>query len=232
MPLRKSVGNMYDWTTHVHSHLAGQCVHKCLYCYVQRGRAGKSKKYKGKIRFLEEELKVNYGSDRIIFIEYMSDLFATKIPEEFIKKILAHCCRYPDNQYVFQTKNPFRALIYKYALPPDVLIGTTIETNRNINSISKAPFPSVRYLGIKQFTQDGYNTFVTIEPILDFDVEELSQWIIEIYPNFVNIGADSKHSNLQEPSREKILKLVDRLKEHNITIKKKSNLDRLLEGGE
>jgi hypothetical protein len=27
--LKKSVGNMYEWVTHVHAHLGGKCGHEC-----------------------------------------------------------------------------------------------------------------------------------------------------------------------------------------------------------
>lgn len=228
MPLKKSHGNMYDWVTHMHSHLGGECLHKCQYCYVQRNRFGVSPRYKGKIRLIEEELTVNYGSGKIIFIEHMNDLFAADIPHEWKKEILAHCYRYSDNQYVFQTKNPLGALLYQYRFPPDILIGTTIETNRDINSISQAPCPEFRYMGIKQWTKNGFKTFVTIEPIMDFDLDVLVRWITEIYPVFVNIGADSKNCNLPEPSAEKIKELIHRLQINGITIKKKINLTRLL----
>ena len=76
MPLVKSKGNMYDWVTHMHTHLGGQCPHKCSYCYVQRNRFGVNPKYQGDLRIISQELNVNYGSDKILFIEHMNDMFA------------------------------------------------------------------------------------------------------------------------------------------------------------
>ena len=29
MAITKAVGNMYDWVTHMHTHLAGRCSHEC-----------------------------------------------------------------------------------------------------------------------------------------------------------------------------------------------------------
>ena len=68
---------------------------------------------------------------------------------------------------------------------------------------------------------------VTIEPIMDFDMEAMIQLIKMCDPQKVNIGADSKRNNLPEPSKEKLLELIDRLKEFT-TIDKKTNLQRLL----
>jgi hypothetical protein len=69
--------------------------------------------------------------------------------------------------------------------------------------------------------------FVTIEPIMDFDVDILTQWVDDIKPEFVNIGADSKNHNLPEPSWDKVDELIGNLKTLGIEIREKSNLDRL-----
>jgi len=102
--------------------------------------------------------------------------------------------------------------------------------NRLVSCLSYAPEPHERYLAMKVFKQCKWDIFVTIEPIMDFDIDILSKWIIDLKPNFVNIGADSKRCNLPEPSREKILEFIDRLEANAINIKKKYNLDRLLKG--
>ena len=228
MSLKKSHGNMYDWVTHMHSHIAGKCSHECSYCYVQKNRFGVSPRYQGEARLVAEEFSVKYGKDKIIFIEHMNDMFAEDVKDEWIKKILFHCCDWQDNQYVFQTKNPLRALEFEGKFPEKHIIGTTIETNRSLGELSKAPNPHTRYTGIYTLMAKGSKTFITIEPILDFDVEVLSRWIIDANPDFINIGADSKRTNLPEPSPEKIKELIKNLQEAKINIKKKINLGRLL----
>lgn len=225
MSLVKSQGNMYDWVTHMHTHLGGECSHKCSYCYVQRGRAQVSGKYKGPIRLIEKELQVNYGEGKTIFIEHMNDMFAKDIPGEWIERILAHCFQYSKNKYVFQSKNPERASGFAF-VALDYIFGTTIESNRLYGDISKAPPPILRYEGMMNISA---KKFITIEPIMDFDVNVLAGWIKNIKPGFVNIGADSKHSGLPEPSKEKILELVAAIREAGIEIRKKVNLERILE---
>lgn len=230
MPLTKAKGNMYDQVSHVHTHLGGECPHECHYCYVQK--MGKrfpavKEKYSGLIHLIKEELEENYGLGKSIFIEHMNDLFADKVENEWIEKILAHCNQYPDNTYVFQTKNPVRAFEFRKQFPVQTKIGTTIETNRKYYKMSKAPYPNLRLHGISYFINTGFKTFITIEPILDFDVKILAHWLIYANPDFVNIGSDSKGSDLPEPSKEKILDLILRLDSAGVHINKKPNLERL-----
>lgn len=229
MSLKKSHGNMYPWVTHMHNHLAGECGHRCSYCYVGRNRFGRAEKYTGPPRFLEEELAVGYGAGRTIFIEHMNDLFCKEIPNIWILEILAHARKYPGNSYVFQTKNPERAIGWRAYFPDGSLIGTTIETNRPVEC-SQAPSPYSRKNGIAELRDRGRRVFVTIEPIMDFDVEILADWIAEIKPEFVNIGADSKGSSLAEPPAEKITALINLLTRAGIIIREKKNLERLLQG--
>ena len=233
MPLKKAQGNMYDWVSHVHSHLGGECKHKCKYCYVQKNRFGVNPRYTGEIRLIESEFKINYGKDKIIFIEHMNDLFAEGVSEDMIISILQRCSLYTEsfNSYVFQTKNPERAFVYYQEgyFPSKFMIGTTIETNRDMSAISKAPPVESRATGIWKFKQAGKQTFITIEPIMDFD-EKLINIIINCNPGFVNIGADSKNCKLPEPSKEKIVRLVYCLTKSNILIKKKTNLKRIVGG--
>ena len=169
MPLKESAGNMYDWCSHTHSHLGGACPHKCSYCYVQRNRFGVSPRYQGEPRLIESEFAVNYGTGKTIFIEHMNDLFACGIPKEWIGRILTHCKLSPENKYVFQTKNPLRALeAYREWLvfPRNFMIGTTIETDDDVNF--NAPFPILRGAGISKFKEMGCETFITIEPVMQF----------------------------------------------------------------
>lgn len=143
MSLKRSAGNMYPWITHQHTHLGGECSHKCVYCYVNDFRV-RSKKYQGELRLIENEFKVNYGAGKTIFIEHCNDLFAAAVPNEFIARILAHCRSWPENVFVFQTKNPGRYLEWLSLMPDSTILLTTIETNRDTSDISTAPSPKQR----------------------------------------------------------------------------------------
>ena len=229
MPLKQSKGNMYDWVSHTHAHLGGECSHKCKYCYVDNPLHGRPANFTGPIRLIESEFNVNYGEDKTIFIEHMNDLFADDVPNDFIRRIISHCNLFPKNTYVFQTKNPHRYADWFDFFPFPSFLGTTIETNREIAGISNAPLPIDRYKGMLYGHAKLFPRFVTIEPVLDFDVDILAGWIRDIKPTFINLGADSKNHNLPEPTVEKIMQLVSKLKEYDIDLKEKHNLQRLVQ---
>lgn len=225
MPLTKSKGNMYSWVTHMHSHLGGECHHGCSYCYV--GSRGRSPKYRGPLRLIEKELKVRYKSGKTIFVEHCNDFLAAATSEGLIRTIINHCLEWPDNIYVFQTKNPARYFEFLDLFPKNSILGTTIETNRYYPSImGKAPTPYERAQAIAKLPG---RKFVTIEPVLDFDVYILAGWISIIKPDFLNLGADSKWHNLPEPPIEKIFQLVEELGKYDIELREKHNLERLKE---
>lgn len=227
MSLTKAKGNMYPWLTHTHSHLAGECPHECSYCYVQamaNHYPNMKEKYSGPVRLIEKEFNVKYGSGKTIFIEHCIDLFAQGVPDDFIRRILAHCGTWPENTYVFQTKNPWRYFNDTFIYPSNAILGCTIETNRYIPDISAAPPPEHRQIAMEKIMG---RKFITIEPVLNFDVDVLASWMNQIRPDFVNIGADSKGHNLPEPSIEKVIALVEKLKGYGIEVREKRNLDRL-----
>lgn len=193
--------------------------------------------YQGPIRLVEKELKVNYGSGRTIFIDHMIDLFADGIPNENIEKVLAHCRQYPENTYVFQTRDGLRAYHYYLEMdddcnslfPPKFIIGTTIETNREelLKQYSKAPDTYWRRSGMS-WLDAPEKTFITIEPIMDFDLEPFVKMLSHTQKDFINIGADSKNQHLPEPSKEKTLELIDSLRGCGFDVRLKENLNRII----
>lgn len=218
MGLNKSKGNMYPWVTHTWNVIKGKCPHDCIYCYM--------KEYpQPELHFDEKELKTNLGSGNIIFVGSSCDMWADVIDASWLDAILRHCCFYAFNTYLFQSKNPGRFASDELKLPPNLIFGTTIETNRHYQEITKAPMTWQRMMAMKHLR--SYSKMVSIEPIMDFDLNVLVDWMKLINPWFVSIGADSKHHNLPEPSSEKLRQLIEALKP--ITeVKLKSNLKRLL----
>lgn len=235
MPLNKVAkgSNMYQgWVTHTHSHLGGACPHKCSYCSI----AGMAKRfpvmrerYTGPLRLIAKEFDVAYGSGKTIFIDDCGDLWANAVPAAMIEAVLAHCRKWPDNVYVFQTKNPDRYGWFERLglLPPNVMLGCTIETNREVPyTTSLAPSPFIRATAMWRMPR-RIKTFITIEPIMQFDLSKLSDWIVMAAPAFVNIGADSKRHGLPEPSENDIVNLGAVLEEHGIEVRCKDNLKRI-----
>lgn len=217
--MKKSTGNMYNFVDYTFNIIKGRCPHNCGYCYVKRYPVGE-------LRFVEKELKTNLGKDNFIFVGSSCDMFAEEIPEEWIIRTLEYCSKF-DNKYLFQSKNPWRILDLSEHLPKKVVLGTTIESNNTYDCMGKTPSPFERARMMLSLKNKGYETMITIEPILNFSVTDFVELIKIANPKWINIGADSKNHNLPEPSKEKVLLLIEELSK--ITeIRKKSNLERIL----
>ena len=220
--LNKQKGNMYPWVTHTWNPIKGRCPHNCKYCYMR--------KWWNKLGDPHLDSKCfrdNLGYGNTIFVGSSIDMFANSIPDEWIIKTLKYCNDFPKNTYLFQSKNPFRFTRFRSLFPKGTILGITLETNRDTNDISKAPIPRIRYEYFKQWCDSGFKKMVSIEPIMDFDINIFSTMIALLEPYFVSIGADSKNNSLPEPSKEKVLSLISNLKK--ITdVKIKSNLKRII----
>lgn len=217
-------GNMYQWAQPWNP-LGGECPHKCSYCSTnvlkKRYEAVRSK-YSG-----PPQLYPGYppASDKIIFVAGQNDLFAKEIPTEWIHEVLRRCGA-KENKYFFQTKNPTRYFEFESLFPEKTILCTTIETNREYLQMGKAA-PSVFERSFAMGLLPDFKKQITIEPVMDFDLDEMVNLIRKTKPDSVNIGADSKHNHLPEPSKEKLLALIDELKKFTV-IDRKSNLERLL----
>jgi DNA repair photolyase len=220
MALKKQVGNMYDFVTHMWAPVRGKCKHDCSYCYMKRFPLPA-------MNLNEQDMKTRLGEGNVIFVCHTADLFADDVPAEWIKKVLLHCNQYPKNRYLFQSKNSGRFAEFDGKYPVDVFLGTTIETNRDIYVESKAPSYMERAKGLQKMNKMGYETMVTIEPIFDFDLDELVEIVITANPAWINIGADSKKHGLPEPSKEQIKELINVL-QSKTDVKLKDNLKRIM----
>ena len=90
-------------------------------------------------------------------------------------------------------------------------------------------FPSPQDRALTLSWVHSIKKYITIEPIMDFDLLEFVEMIKTCNPIQVNIGADSSHkrNRLPEPPKEKILELIDELEQFTTVVQKK-NLTRLL----
>ena len=212
---------MYEFVSHTWNPIKGKCSHDCDYCYMKRwGRLPD-------LRLDEKEMKTDLGSGKFIFVGSSTDMFADNVPDEWIVKVLDYCYMF-ENKYLFQTKNPGRYLGFISHFPIKTVLGTTIETNRNYD-ISKAPKPSERISAMMDLHDYNFQRMITIEPILDFDLDGLIKMIKLADPHWVNIGADSQKSNLPEPPFKKVKALIYELNTFT-KVRQKKNLNRLLQG--
>lgn len=211
---------MYEFVTHTFNTCKGICPYMCTYCYCKRW--GKQ----NPVRFDENELKTDLGGDNFIFVGSSCDMFADDIPAEWIERTLDYCREFFLNSYLFQSKNPKRMLDFLPLLNDiDPIVCTTIETNRWYPEIMvNSPPIESRVSGMKSLS--NFMKYVTIEPIIEFDLEPLVEIIKSIEPTQVNIGADSGGNNLPEPSYKKVVALTNELSKFT-HIENKRNLNRL-----
>ena len=221
MGLNKSTGNMYSFVNFTWNVIKGQCPHGCSYCYMKRWGAQKP------IRFDEKELKTDLGTGNIIFVGSSCDMWGDDIPDDWIRKIISHCEKY-DNKYLFQSKNPEKFLDYidSSLISDKSIFCTTIESNLWYPEIMKlSPAPIDRSMAMYEISH-VVDTYVTIEPILDFELDILVNLVKNCNPIQVNIGADTGRNNLPEPSWGKVLQLIEKLEKFT-KVKIKPNLARL-----
>lgn len=217
--LNKQKGNMYSWCSHTWNPMPGECPHRCVYCYMKKWwpRIGSQ-------RLNEKALTDYLGENRTIFMGSSSDPWAFLQADQWIPQVLRWCRQFPLNEYIFQSKCPGEFWKYLDQLPPHSLLGTTIETNRDLTDISKAPSTVNRISKIQNLKE----CFISIEPIMDFDLDIMVEWMKAPNLRFVSIGADSQGHKLPEPPADKILKLIEELKKFT-EVKVKSNLSRLIQ---
>lgn len=232
--LNKSGGQMFP-NHYTCNPLAGKCSHNCFaYCYVNDLKErfpNMHKKYSGPVRLDEKVLKGNTGKGKTIFVCSCTDLFAENVPESMIKTIINECVKYQDNQYLFLSKNPGRMQSFINMMPRNSVLATTIETNRQdlIDKCSRAPSIVKRVKGMKLLrgvrTFKDFDTTISLEPLMLFDLEQLIAIVKEINPTYVSIGADSMRNDLVEPNPDDVCELIVKLKK--ITeVRKKINLER------
>lgn len=219
-------GNMYQWAQPWNP-LGGECPHKCSYCSTKTMMRFPEVRYKysGELRLFSPLHKIP-KTDKVIFVAAQNDLFANKVNSNVIRYILMTCRNHEGNKYLFQTKNPARYLDFLCDFPVGSVLCTTIETNRWYPKImGNTPHPELRSMAMNRIK--GFEKQCTIEPIMDFDLDEMVSMIKWTGALKVNLGADSKHNHLPEPSKKKLLALIDELKKFTV-IDRKSNLERLM----
>ena len=207
------------------------CHHNCIYCkpsfqaQLKRWAKKNCQKCYNFIPHLQPERLNKIPSAKIIFVCGDGDI--AFCPEDYvfniIEKIKEHNRRCPHKTYYFQSKRPECFEPFLEEFPENVILLTTLETNRDegYEKISKAPKPSERF---KQFLKLDYpRKVVTVEPVMDFDLEVFVDWIEQINPEYVWFGFNSrpKQVKLPEPSPEKARKFVDRLKSLDIEVREK-----------
>jgi protein gp37 len=203
---------MFDVITDTWNPVVG-CLHHCTYCWARRLAETKLKnieRYKDgfKPKLVEKELERKFYK-KYVFAVDMGDLFGEWVPPEWIIKVIDATKKSPSSSFLFLTKNPKRYMEFLDLYPENVVLGATIETNKDY-PVSKAPATVERYDFMKKLPFK--NKIISIEPIMDFDLETFVKWIKDINPVMVHVGYDNYNNNLPEPSLSKTYQLIDQLR--------------------
>jgi len=202
-----------EWANSTWNPVTG-CYHDCPYCYAR----GTANRFKGcdlspdghtdeKIVVLPERVAVTNndgvtrnasypygfvptlheyrlndpvtkGFGKTVFVCSMADLFGDWVPDEWIEKVFDACKKAENHRYLFLTKNPNRyiELSKKGILPKadNFWYGSTV-TEPNTNA----------------FWNEEYNTFASIEPILEpfSEVDGCEEFVKKI--GWVILGAET-----------------------------------------
>lgn len=205
------------------------CLFDCTYCNAKKAaltRLRNLDRYKDGFNphLVESELKRTFKPGEFIFVAYMGDIAFCKITDFAL--IFERIRKFHKTDFLLMSKNPraFNGWSIKY--PPNVYLGTTIETNRDYGK-SKAPSPFQRFTDLRGYPHD--KKFLSIEPIMDFDPKGLLPWVEALKPDIIEVGADNYHNNLPEPNSFKLDWLLEALRDICPKVIEKDGLERLKE---
>ncbi len=203
------------------------CRFDCTYCGPTFKRQAKRQKqncvqcYDYSPHYHEERLKT-IPSEEIVFVCGNGDISFCEpaFTRRIIEQIKRHHSRTPKTFYL-QSKRPAYFAQFTSEFPDNVILLTTLETNRDKPAVSKAPVPSERY---RQFKALDYpRKVVTIEPVMDFDLDVFTGWIRDLGVEYVWLGLNSHPEALAlpEPSPEKLKEFTGLLAKAGIEIRSK-----------
>ena len=175
---------------------------------------------------LHEERLAKIPNAKTVFVCGNADICFC--PPNFTRMIIgaikARNLRHPETTYFFQSKRPSCFEPFLAELPPNAILLTTLETNRDAGyeTVSKAPVPAARYQQLRALNYP--RKVVTIEPVMDFDVDVFAGWIIDLRPEYVWFGLNSRPQSvtLPEPSVGKMRAFIGLLADAGIRIKGKA----------
>jgi protein gp37 len=203
--------NMYELSVKQWNPFKG-CKFDCTYCESSFKRQAKRQKHNCMDCYeYEPHTHPERLTQSLPRTKYMQFIFTCAsgdiafCPTGYLEQILDRIKKYPDKNFLIQSKKP--STFNRVSFPDNVILGTTIETNRDslYEGVAKAPLPSQRY---KDFVKVNHPLkMVTIEPVIDFDVDVMLKWMKDINPCMIWLGYDSGKNNLPEPELEKVKEL-------------------------
>ena len=190
------------------------CKFNCSYCYAPEiyKRFSKCDKCKAFTpHFHPERLTQNFKPGETVFVCSMGDISFAEFSDWCF--ILAQIDRYEKTTFLIQSKNP-QFFHRRVDYPLNVVLGTTMESNY-INDSSNAPSTAARFSYL--LALEHPRKYITIEPIFDFNLDNMIRIVKVVAPEFVYIGYlnpewKAKKLQLVEPPLQKTLELIEELK--------------------
>lgn len=209
LPLNRASGNMYKWVSHTWNPVKGICPHGCQYCNMNNLLLDKYKPI-----LVDDEFRRNLDEAKVLFVGDSIDLFSEAVPMGWIMKVLDHCTMFNDERpekghisFLFMSKNPAGMLKYAaHRVFKHAIAATTIESNRHYPEyMGNTHKPEERVEPMAKMSEMGIYTMVSLEPLMDFDLEELVDLIKRCEPKRVVIGKNSNRQiSVPEPPAEKV----------------------------
>lgn len=186
------------------------CCHNCVYCWARdnaEGRLAHLDRYRDGFtpKLVEKELRKHF-SKGFIFTCSMGDLWGGWVDRRDILAVLEVIKRSPNATFLLLTKNPARYQEFLDLMPPNVVLGASVETDLWDKAISSAPAPLDR-IGAMREIPNSFRKMISVEPILKF-TPEFYYLLAAVEPEFVYIGYDNHNNNLPEPTLEDTNKLI------------------------
>lgn len=213
------------------------CDFGCTYCHARKmalTRLRRHPRYRDgfKPQLIPVELLRKFQPGQFVFVGYMGDIsFASR---EVVEIILDAIRENPQTTFLFCTKNPAVYLQWGVIYPDNLYLGATIESNFDYGhteySITKAPAPEIRFMAMEAV--DHSKKFISIEPVMDFHLRTLVDWMKAIKPDIIEIGPDNYHNDLPEPENWKLRRFIEYLRQFCPNVIEKKGIERLLEGGQ
>lgn len=228
--LNKSKGRMFRSVGWTYTCFYG-CTHGCPYCWAYKFAEDKDGFREPKILYsLLGKIPELPDDGSWIFLGSQSDLFCDGFYDAEIRSVFTAISAYEGScRFLLQSKNPVRMIDFTgelLALKDKVVLGTTIETNRETPGY--APRTELRYAGLMYFTALGFDTFLSLEPLADFDHRVLADWLINLDTLLaVEVGLENYTSVLPKPPEGKIINLIKLLENYGLEYKLKDNLKHL-----
>lgn len=215
---------MYPFVTETYNPVGGICPFNCVYCWAKAiiKRYG-HKKYGGSYYVVKDALKKKFKSGSFVFLCDMLDLFAPNVSAGIIHTVFRIIKNNPDSKFLLETKNPQRFFEFLDYFPDNVILGATIESDWDYPDVSKAPVQGVRMSYMMELSRrTELPLFISIEPILDFDLKWFISNIKTVKPWAVAVGYDNYNHKLQEPELRKTEKLIKELERVGIKVFRKT----------